>query len=590
MGNIWDGPAAKPQNPKNRTLGNYLHAIVYDEPIDAHDKGRPKYLRGRPQVQIVRKNKNVVPQEGAPFPDRKNQKKGVRKRMMERETKHPTPPEPTPRSPKKTKALKKNLQKAPPQVPNLDDQTAEEKKKKIPDSSLLNERVEKALTRTDKLVKALPLKKKRLLFQPILMSGIQRRLLFCNPGDESIQLAHYAVVKQVELPNWAKPFRKLLSADHDTLFFQVRARDLPFAWSYQKRKAVKLCYFHPKKPSTIQPITDELRSQFCNVTKKDVTQILRSLETYQRNFRRMRPPKVLGRMNLSQPGILACDMFFPSKTLGWRKMNCLSVMDTWSRFVRCYALPKKDLKSQEAAFILFMNEFTALGHIPRRMLADKGSDLAGAKKVMEKYRLARDKNGPMVLHSATGTPINIIEAINAQIQRRMQVFRTAGLTDDPSVLLTDVCDQINNQKRPDRGNLTPLQLLALTAAERHEVNKIYTDRTMIPEVVGLQPLLVGNFCRILKMTRKEQEQNKTKGFAPKWSKQVYRLEKKLPIAKNKEHFRYYLKHVAEWYYRHELLKIPKRLDTKVVKGTIVHKEKVVAPDENWSDLSDYGTD
>ena len=167
------------------------------------------------------------------------------------------------------------------------------------------------------------------------MPGIQKRLLFCNPGDESIQLAHYAVVKQVELPPWAKPFGKVLSADHDTLFFKVHNRELPFAWSYQKRKAVKQCYFHPKRASTIQPITDELREKYCNITKRDVTRILRTLETYQRNFRRMRPPKVLGRMNLSQPGILACDMFFPSKTLGWRKMNCLSVMDTWSRFVRC---------------------------------------------------------------------------------------------------------------------------------------------------------------------------------------------------------------------------------------------------------------
>ena len=295
-------------------------------------------------------------------------------------------------------------------------------------------------------------------------------------------------------------------------------------------------------------------------------------------------------MNLSQPGILACDMFFPSKLLGWRKMNCLAIMDTWSRFVRVYALPKKDLKSQIAAFELFTSEFTALGHIPRRMLADKGSDIAGAKKVMEKYRLARDKDGPMVLHSATGTPINIIEAMNAQIQRRMQVYRTAGLTDDPSVLFEDISDQINNQRRPDRGNLTPYQLLSLTPGERQQINSIYTDRTHIPEVIGLQPINVGDFVRILKMTRKEQEQNKVKGFAPKWTKQVYRVSKKLPIAKNKEHFRYYMKHVAEFYYRHELLKIPKKLDKKVVKGHIKHVEKVVAPDENWSDLTDYGSD
>ena len=172
----------------------------------------------------------------------------------------------------------------------------------------------------------------------------------------------------------------------------------------------------------------------------------------------------------------------------------------------------------------------------------------------------------------------------------MQVFRTAGLTDDPSNLLEDICDQINNQRRPDRGNLTPLQLLALTAGERLEINKIYSDRTEIPEVVGLAPLHAGNFVRILKMTRKEQEQNKTKGFAPKWSKSVYRVVKKLPIAKNKEHFRYYMKHVSGFYYRHELLKIPKVIDKKVVKGYVSFKEDVVAPDENWSDLTDYGSD
>ena len=47
---------------------------------------------------------------------------------------------------------------------------------------------------------------------------------------------------------------------------------------------------------------------------------------------------------------------------------------------------------------------------------------------------------------------------------------------------------------------------------------------------------------------------------------------------------------SAWYYRHELLRIPDVLDKKVVRGLINHREKVVAPDENWSDLSDYGSD
>ena len=85
--------------------------------------------------------------------------------------------------------------------------------------------------------------------------------------------------------------------------------------SDQKRSLVKRLYFNPKKASTIQPITDDLRKQFCNITKRDVTRILKTFETYQRNFMRHRPPKVLGRMVLTQPGILACDMFFPENEL-----------------------------------------------------------------------------------------------------------------------------------------------------------------------------------------------------------------------------------------------------------------------------------
>ena len=471
-----------------------------------------------------------------------------------------------------------------------DDRTPEEKEAQIPKSSQLSERIEEAQKRVDKVLTEIPKKRARLLFQPKLMETPQRRMLFMNPGDEKIRMAVYSITHSMELPKWARPYTNLLSVQGDTLYFDVFGKPMPFAYSDQKRSLVKRLYFNPKKPSTIQPITDALRDQFCNITKRDVTRILKTFETYQRNFMRHRPPKVLGRMVLTQPGILACDMFFPSKLLGWRKMNCLAVMDTWSRFCRCYALPRKDFKSVEVALTRFCQEFAALGHLPRRMLADKGSDLAAAKKVMETYRKKKDGQAPMVLHSATGTPVNIIEAMNSQIQRRMQVFRTSGLTDDPSVLLDDITDQINSQKRPDRGNLTPMELLALTPAERRAVNEIYTDRTEIPEVPGLKPIFPGNFVRILNMTRKEQIQNKTKGFAPKWSKSVYTIKKKLPIAKNKTQFRYYLHETSAWYYRHELLKIPDVLDKKVARGLINHREKVVAPDENWSDLSDYGSD
>ena len=80
-----------------------------------------------------------------------------------------------------------------------------------------------------------------------------------------------------------------------------------------------------------------------------------------------------------------------------------------------------------------------------------------AKGLMEKYRQKKDGNSPMVLRSPTGTPILLVEAMNAQYQRRMQTFRTSAITNDPAAVLRDISDQLNNQPRPTRGNLTPLQ-------------------------------------------------------------------------------------------------------------------------------------
>ncbi len=547
-----------PRTSEDKRLDKYTEAFVFDKP----------YKKPRTKFQVV----DVSGREKFGY----KEKRKVFKKIEQRSVKHPPTEKPI--------ELKKMSK--PPKI--KDDLTPEEKKKIIPQSSDLNERLEKALARSEKIQKSLPLKSK-LPFRAVRLTGRHRSLLFINPSDESIEMCIYSLNNDFQLPKWAVPLILQLSASEDRLFFNVDGKDLPFAFQFEKRKAVKKLYFNPKKPSTIQPITDALRGKYCNITKRDVTRILRTFETYQLNFQRRRPPKILGRMSMQNPGVLACDMFFPSKLHGWRKMNCLAVMDTWSRFCRCYALPTKDKKSVVSALTLFCKEFAAHGHLPRRMLADRGTDLRGAYDVMEMYRQAKDKNNPLVLHTAAGTPVNIIEAMNSQIQRRMAVFRTARLTDDPAVLLTDVCDQINNQKRPDRGNLTPLQLLTLSAEERRMVNATYNDRTFIPDVKGLSPLYVGSYVRVLRMTRKEQIQNKVKGFAPKWSKKYYQVRRKVAIPKNNSHFRYYLEGGTQFYYRHELLKIPKLLDKKV-PDLIEHNEYVIAPDEDWSAESDPGSD
>ena len=160
----------------------------------------------------------------------------------------------------------------------------------------------------------------------------------------------------------------------------------------------------------------------------------------------------------------------------------------------------------------------------------------------------------------------------------MQVFRTAGLTDDPSEILEDISLSINNQKRPDRGNLTPLELLKLNKEEIAHINELYRDRTHIPEVKGLRSLYTGSNVRVLLMTFKEQVMNKTKGFAPKWSRDIFIVRKKVALQGNPENYRYFLKGEPESYFRHELLWVPRNTDTSIVEGYVVHRENMITED------------
>ena len=186
-------------------------------------------------------------------------------------------------------------------------------------------------------------------------------------------MAQYSILNKLELPKWAWPFRKQLAANQKSLYFYPPAakKALKVGLREEKRTAIRNTYFNPAEPSTIQPITDKLRDRFANLPKKEVRNTLMTFPTYQKNFGRRLPPKVLGKMVLTQPGILACDMFFPSPKLGWKKINCLTVMDCWSRFTRCYAMDRKNYESTEKALSTFCKEFAALGHLPRRMLCDK---------------------------------------------------------------------------------------------------------------------------------------------------------------------------------------------------------------------------
>ena len=453
------------------------------------------------------------------------------------------------------------------------------------DDSKLNEVLDEPQQRVERILSE-PVKKKlrkNRMFLDSQISKKRKHLLFMNPGTEKIHEALAALTTGQMLPMWAEPFRQSLSVVKGRLMFE----DLPMATTEQKREAVKRQYFDPKKASTIQPITDTLRESYANISKGNVQRILRSLETYQRNFGRRRPPKIMGRMSLKNPGIIAMDMFFPTRKIaGWEgKWNCLTCMDCWSRYTHVYALVDKKFATVERAMTMFLQEFASYGFMPRRILCDKGTDLAPAKKVMEKYRTAKDGHNPMVVHTQTAQPVNIVEVMNSEVQRMMQVFRTSDLTDDPSVLLEDISYAINRKKRQARGDLTPIQLLSLSKEERQRVNDLSQMESDIPEVQGLPKLFVGNTVRVLLWSRKDQAKNAFKGFTAKWSKETYTVLRKTTIPRNRNNYRYDIG-TNKSYYRHELLKIPRTVDTETI-DMVSHRQVYVAPEENWSEEEDW---
>ena len=407
------------------------------------------------------------------------------------------------------------------------------------------------------------LKPKKQHVVPIPAVGsYARKILFLNLGDETILAA-----ARGERRPWMRGISKAIIRKNGKLFLQEDGQIREFALQHTKRREVKALYYNPKKPSTIQPITDELRVKYCNISRKNVRNILRSLETYQLMFPRRLPPKISNKTLYTQPGIIAADTFFPSENSGWKRSNVLVMMDVWSRFSRAYIIAKKDAELFGKAMTKFMQEFTSLGHLPRRLLTDKGSELVAGESVMEVYRQKRDGQKPLHLRSFTGTPVQVVENMNSQYQRRLEIYRISDLHDDPQQLLVDISDQLNNQRRKRRGNLTPYELLALKKKQRDILNRTYENTSDIGISGQRQlPLLkVGDRVRRLMMTFKEQISGSRKGFQEKWSRKIFEVLGIHALRRNKFAKKYRIGDPKRTYYRHELLLIPDKVDQEVIR-------------------------
>ena len=122
---------------------------------------------------------------------------------------------------------------------------------------------------------------------------------------------------------------------------------------------------------------------------------------------------------------------------------------------------------------------------------------------------------------------------------------------------------------------------------------MYRDKNDVPEIKGLRPLFKGSKVRVLLMTFKEQVQNKIKGFAPKWSRDIYTVTRKVALQGNPNNFRYFLYQEQQSYYRHELLWVPRETDRGIVRKHMKgrwKKEKMIVEKAVDSDSDGFEPD
>ena len=400
------------------------------------------------------------------------------------------------------------------------------------------------------------------MFAPKTREKYEQCVRFINPSDEMIILTMKSLKTNTELPKWCNFMKEQLSIKKNKLHLNNK----PFYFKEERHRSVKRTYFNPSFPISQAAIFQHLDGKITNITRKFVRESLKSVERYQRTFPRRRPQNINSKFTYKKPGIIACDCFFPTLDNGWlNKRVVLVICDCWSRYCKVYTMTNREAELVNDRMRDFIRHFMKYNHVPRRIICDKGGEFARLDAVMERFRKPGEK-GPMVLNSQSGTPVNYVENLNSQIQRMMAAC--GKLTAKPEEITHLVAKAINHQKRERKGNLSPIELLRLNKREIAKLNRMFTHKT-ISGVPNLPELNIGDRCRLLMMTRKEQVSSLHsyhKGFAVKWSKQIYLVLRKTRLRKNHDVYNYYLDPPApnkKPRYRHELLKIVKRLDTEV---------------------------
>jgi hypothetical protein len=424
-----------------------------------------------------------------------------------------------------------------------------------------------------------PKRKTRIFDVQNQIPGMLKAIRWLNLGDEKINEAILALRGRRLFPEWAILFKDDLSVRNGMLYYL----DYKFVYKHEKAQEVKKLYFNPRKGATIQTIYDELRLTFANLTRKDVSYSLKGIETYSRNLPKQKAPDVTGRFSFKKPGIIMFDLFFPSTAIhGWHGSKyVLTCLDYWSSYCGIFALHDKKKETVAKAASIFLKNFIAQsGVIPRRAYQDRGTDLKGIPPLFEKFRQKRDGEKPMVIYSLSGTAVHPVEAFNRLVQSRMAIYRTSKLIDEPELLTKSIEFQLNNQKRPNKLNMTPIQLLSLNSREREKVTPQFKDRVIIG-VEKQKPIEPGSRVRYLQLTRKEQAETalgaKGKSFHPKWSASLHTVLKKTKLRKNPGFHTYKISGLEHNRFRHELLWLPNRVvvDTSVPRSVPGLKRELI---------------
>ena len=424
----------------------------------------------------------------------------------------------------------------------------------------------------------------------------KKQFAFLNISDTSI-LAYLTG----QNPKWANLFPENLRIHNKRVHFD----GLPVLLKDERRQRIKKTYFDPALPVSVYAIHDHLRKKFANITRRDVSTTLRTLEVYQRLQTRQLPHKITGRVEVYSPGFLAADTVYPSTKNGWRPNTIiLTVVDMWSRYSGAYLLSDKRKGTVAKAFQLYIDSFMKLTDSrPRKLMIDKGSELKGLDEIMERYSQKR----PCVFRSLTGQPVNLIEGLNAQVQRMAQVYNEARIVSSYDDVLYLVMNSINNQSRPDRMGYSPTELMQMNAGMRQEVNSNYKFRNVMS--AEKNPLEIGTVVRILTLNRKEQVDAKTKGFPANWSTDVFMVTSRRAVIKNPGVFKYFCQSMTTGAkvegsrFRHELLELKgvttladidkdvprvplKKVPEKLYRVEGSGQRALYDPTEDWDGLSD----